>query len=130
MKAKLNQVRQVTRCGELQSSLEGAAVYRRPVTLETLTKEFTGKHFTDVTGETPSERLLQQDTPTTVQVEPSQSRPRQGTWRLEDKWLIRVHVIPRLTMFVPGRVGGCPVGAERLTGKRVEEAGHETEGTV
>ena len=89
VKAMLNQVRQVTRRGELQPSLEGTAVYRRPVTLETLMKEFTGKHFTDVTGETPSERQLQQDTPTTVQVEPSQSRPRQGTWRLEDKWLIR-----------------------------------------
>ena len=120
VKAKLNQVRQLTRREELQSSLEGTAVYRLPVTLETLMKEFTGKHFTDVTGETPSERQLQQDTtPTTVQIEPSSSRPRQDTWRLEEKWLIRVHGIPRLSLFSPGRVGGCPVGEERLTGKRV-----------
>ena len=119
VKAKLNQLRPVTKREELNASLEGTAVYRLPVTMETLLKEFfTGKHFTDATGEVPSEIQKQEDlTPTEVMVQPS-NRPRTDTWRVEKSCLIRIHNTPRLALFVPGRLGGCPVPETRLTGKR------------
>lgn len=118
VKAKLNQLRPVTKREELNASLEGTAVYRLPVTMETLLKEFTGKHFTDATGEVPSEIQKQHDlTPTEVMVQPS-NRPRADTWRVEKSCLIRIHNTPRLALFVPGRLGGCPVPETRLTGKR------------
>ena len=118
VKAKLNQLRPVTKREELNASLEGTAVYRLPVTMESLLKEFTGKHFTDVTGEVPSERQKHEDlTPTEVMVPPS-NRPRTDTWRVENGCLIRIHNTPRLALFVPGRLGGCPVPESRLTGKR------------
>ena len=118
IKAKLNQVRAVTRREELMSSLEGTAVYKLPITMETLMKEFTGKHYTDVTGENPSTQQLQQDlSPTEVQVEP-QSRHRQDTWRVEPNALVRVHNVPRLALFTPSRVSECPLPEAALTGKR------------
>eukprot|EP00434_Breviolum_minutum_P042849 symbB.v1.2.038157.t2/scaffold5850.1/size23116/1 len=61
VKAKVNQVRLLTKREEQQSSLEGTAVYKMPVNLDTLMKEFTGKHFTNITGEVPSEQTRQAD---------------------------------------------------------------------
>ena len=61
IKARTNQVRAITRREEMEATVQGAAVYRQPVTLETLLKEFTGKHFTNVTGETPSMRQMADD---------------------------------------------------------------------
>ena len=61
LKAKTNQVRGCSRREELQATLEGTAIYKQPVTMETLLKTFTGKHFQNVTGEVPSKRQLQDD---------------------------------------------------------------------
>ena len=54
IKARINQVRKCSRREELDASVSGASVFRNPVTLETLLRDFTGKHYTNITGETPS----------------------------------------------------------------------------
>lgn len=54
IKARTNQVRKWSKREELDASVSGASVFKNPVTLETLLKDFTGKHFTNITGETPS----------------------------------------------------------------------------
>ena len=46
---------------ELTSHLEGTAILKMPVTLESLLKNFTGKHFADVTGDVPSMEQMQDD---------------------------------------------------------------------
>ena len=61
LKAKTNQVRGCSRREELQSTLEGTAIYKQPVTMETLLRSFTGKHYQNVTGEVPSKRQLEED---------------------------------------------------------------------
>lgn len=118
IKAKVNQVRSVTKREELVSSLEGTVVYRMPVTLETLMKEFTGKRYTDVTGENPNQLQRQHDlSPTEVRGEPS-TRTRQDSWRIEPDCLVQVRNVPRLALFTPSRVVECPIPVEELTGKR------------
>ena len=62
VKAKINQVRPCSKREELQTILQGVSIYKTPVTMSTLLKEFTGKHYTDVTGENPSPKMLQEDT--------------------------------------------------------------------
>ncbi|CAK9007936.1 unnamed protein product, partial [Durusdinium trenchii] len=120
VKAKLNQVRAVTRREELQASLEGTAVYRMPVTLDSLLRHFTGKHFTNICGETPPEESREKDVSgATVTLEPKEKMPKNGHWRVEnEKWLIRVHRAPRLGLFTPARVASSPVPEDRLTGVR------------
>ena len=119
VKAKVNQVRLLTKREEQQSSLEGTAVYKMPVNLESLMKEFTGKHFTNITGEVPSEQMRQADLgETEVRLEP-RDRVRQDTWRIEGQWMIRVHTAPRLALFIPSRVTTSPIPEERLTGLRL-----------
>ena len=61
IKARLNQVRECSKREELEASVKGSAVYRNPVTLETLMRSFTGKHYTNVTGETPSQERMDRD---------------------------------------------------------------------
>ena len=119
VKAKLNQVRHVTKREEQQASLEGTAILRMPVTVESLLRDFTGKHFTNICGEVPSELQRHMDVAgTTVSVEPA-SRVQPDTWRLMNgKWLIRVHNAPRLALFSPARSSQLPVEEERLTGLR------------
>ena len=118
IKARTNQVRAVTRREELQSSLEGTAILRMPVTLESLMREFSGKHFAKITGEVPSEAQQQADLEaTTVQLQP-QSRVRADSWKIDGQWLIRIHSAPRLALFTPERVQACPVRDDELTGLR------------
>jgi len=75
IRAKTNQVRECTKRETLQASIQGAVVYRNPVTLDTLMKNFTGKHYTNVTGEVPSQRALEQDIGgAEVRVEPRRSK--------------------------------------------------------
>lgn len=61
IRARDVQVRHCTRLEELKSTLEGTAVLRMPVTLESLLRNFTGHHFSDVTGDVPSLELQQED---------------------------------------------------------------------
>ena len=46
IKARINQVRKCSKRKELDASVSGASVFRNPVTLETLLRDFTGKHYT------------------------------------------------------------------------------------
>ena len=119
IKAKVNQVRHVTKREELQASLEGTAILRMPVTVESLLRDFTGKHFTNICGEVPSELQRQQDVAgTTVLVEP-QGRIQPDSWKIENgKWLVRVHNAPRLALFSPARNVHIPIGEDQLTGTR------------
>ena len=55
VKAKTNQIRNVTTKEELQASLEGTAIYHMPVTIDSLLRHFSGKHFTNICGVAPSE---------------------------------------------------------------------------
>ena len=61
VRARTLQVRPCTRREELQASLEGMAIIKMPVTLESLLRNFTGRHFSDVAGETPSLEAQQED---------------------------------------------------------------------
>lgn len=118
IKARINQVRAVTRREELQASLEGTAILCMPVTLESLMREFSGKHFTNITGEVPSEAQQQADLEaTTVQLQP-QSHARADSLKIDGQWLIRIHSAPRLALFTPERVQACPVGDDDLDGLR------------
>eukprot|EP00435_Cladocopium_sp_Y103_P066671 s182_g29.t1 len=61
IRAKTKQCRECTKREELQASLDGVAVLQQPVTLETLLRSFTGRHFTNVTGEAPSTAQMESD---------------------------------------------------------------------
>ena len=61
IRARTVQLRHCTKREELMSNLEGAAILQMPVTLESLMKNFTGRHFSDVTGDVPSMEQLQDD---------------------------------------------------------------------
>ena len=75
IRAKTNQVRECTKRETLQASIQGAVIYKSPVTLSTLLKSFTGKHYTNVTGEVPSQRAIEQDVGgAEVRVEPRRSK--------------------------------------------------------
>ena len=70
LKARVNQVRTCSRREELQAMLTGAAIYKQPVNIDTLLRSFTGKHYTNITGETPSfQQQLQDVSGTNVHVE-------------------------------------------------------------
>ena len=121
VRAKLSQLRPVTKREELQSTLEGTAIYRTPVTTETLMRAFQGRYYLDVSGDVPSEQQLQQDlSPAEVQLPPKPGQPRPDAWtvREEDgrKTLVRVHNMPRLALFSPTKVTTCPVSLDELTG--------------
>ena len=61
LRAKTNQCRECTKREELQATLNGVAVLQQPTTLETLLKSFTGRHYTNVTGEAPSADQMASD---------------------------------------------------------------------
>ena len=95
-----------------------------PVTIESLLRSFTGRHFSDVTGDVPSMEQMQSDlSAADVQQEPSAAQPvRSDTWKLHNEdgtsWLIRVHNMPRLALFTPARATTCPFDDASLTGVR------------
>ena len=98
IRAKTNQIRPVSKREEQTSILEGTAVFKTPVTVETLMRSFTGRYYKDVAGDTPSEEQQRQDLqPAEVLQEPD---PRRGadSWSLEEtdgkRILIRYHVLP------------------------------------
>ena len=69
IRAKTNQCRECTRREELQATLQGVAIYRQAVTMDSLLKNFTGKHYTNVTGENPtSEQMMRDFAPTDVRL--------------------------------------------------------------
>ena len=69
IRAKTNQCRECTRREELQATLDGVAIYRQPVTMDSLLKSFTGKRYTNVTGESPSKEQMMKDlAPTDVRL--------------------------------------------------------------
>eukprot|EP00435_Cladocopium_sp_Y103_P022896 s1673_g5.t1 len=73
--AKTNQCRECTKREELQATLDGVAVIQQPVTLETLLRSFTGRHYTNVTGEAPSAEQMEKDlSPTDVRAVPDPAR--------------------------------------------------------
>ena len=129
VKAKTNQIRNVTTKEELQASLEGTAIYRMPVTIDSLLRHFSGKHFTNICGEAPSELERQQDlSEAKVVIEPKPDKVKADQWRIqEDKWLIRVHNAPRLGLFTPHRVNSCPVPEAQLTGVRKTYVTHSVQ---
>ena len=122
IRAKTNQVRPCSKAETLTASLEGTAVYSQPVSLDTLLKDFSGRNFWDVSQEVPSvakqELNLQ---PTEVLARPD-TKLQPDSWRLDDggvnRLLVRVHTLPRLTLFSPDKANTCPVPREEFTGKR------------
>lgn len=122
VRPKMNQIRQVTKREELAATLEGTAVIRTPVTVETLLRNFQGRNYLDVSGDVPSERQVREDiTPTEVAV-PASSSTRSDSWFLKEdgdqRTLVRIHRLPRLALFAPSRLTVCPVPLEEFTGKR------------
>ena len=123
VRAKANQIRPVTKREELTASLEGTAVHRTPITTETLMRAFQGRYYYDMSGNVPSEQQVLQDlSPTEVQVQPRPEALRADTWELREdkdiKTLVRIHHLPRLALFSPHRVQTCPESLDELTGKR------------
>ena len=82
-------------------------------------RTFTGRHYQNVTGESPSIERQQVDiSPGDVRVEPA-SRPQPDSWRIDNgKWLVRIHTNPRLGLFSPAGRTSCPMTEDQLTGKR------------
>ena len=75
IRAKTNQCRECTTREQLQASLNGVAVLQQPVTLETLLKTFTGRHFQNIAGEAPSQQQMADDlSATDVRVAPDLQR--------------------------------------------------------
>ena len=123
IRARTLQVRECTRKEEMFSHLEGTAILKMPVTLESLLRNFTGRHFSDVSGDVPSLEQLQDDVQgAEVRVEPTINY-RPDTWKFKQenggRWMIRVHSLPRLALFTPKRIAALPVSEEFLTGRRV-----------
>ncbi len=89
-------------------------MYNAPVTIDTLLKDFSGKHFWDISSQVPSESKQE------ANLQPTELQP--DSWRLDDQGecrvLVRVHTLPRLSLFDPERVASCSVPKEELTGKR------------
>ena len=122
IRARTQQVRSCTRREQHVAALEGTAILQMPVTLEGLLRSFTGRNFSDLTGEAPSEEQLQQDVQgAEVEREPKvNARP--DTWKfVQDggrRWLVRLHHLPRLSLFAPSRVATVPIDEQDLTGLR------------
>ena len=107
IRARDVQVRHCTRREEVKSTLEGNAVLKIPVTLESLLRNFTGRQFSDVTGDVPSLEQQQEDVVGAEVLQEPSVNFRPDTWRMLDQdgssWLIRVHNLPRLTVFTPSQ---------------------------
>ena len=122
IRARVQQVRPCTRREELRSTLEGTAVLQLPVTLESLLQSFTGRHFSDVTGDVPSLEQMQDDVVGAEVRAVPRSGFRPDSWKIveEDgkRWMVRVHTLPRLALFTPSRTTTMPYAEEDLTGAR------------
>ena len=122
IRARAVQLRQCTKREELNSHLEGTAILQMPVTLESLLRNFTGRHFSDVTGDVPSMEQMQDDVQgSEVVAEPSQ-QVRPDSWSFKQdggkRWLVRIHNMPRLSLFSPQRMTSLPIPEEELSGLR------------
>ena len=120
IRAKVNQVRPTTQPEQLKAQLEGTAIYRTPVSVESLMKMFQGRYYQDVSGDVPSERQQADDvSPTTVLQQPTSQA---DSWSIVERdgkrILIRHHGLPRLALFNPLKVTTCPVSVDELKGTR------------
>ena len=126
IRAKSNQLRKCSRVEETTAITNGAAVYRMPVTMETLMRGFRGKQYEDVTGLQPPKTAVEDPAQAEVKVPP---RHRNGDyWEFQSDWLVRVHVQPRLAMLVPSKLKKIFVKEEDLQGERhtvVRSGGNE-----
>ena len=123
VRAKVNQLRPVTRREELSASVEGTAVIKTPVTVETLLRNFQGRYYLDMSGDVPSQGRVASDlSPTEVAVTPTGDALRSDSWRIEQegakRTLVRVHNLPRLQLFAPSKFTNCPVPESEFTGNR------------
>ena len=122
IRARTVQVRPCTRREEMVSTLEGTAVLKMPVTLENLLKNFTGRHFSDVTGDVPSEAQMQDNVQGAQVLQEPRLQMRADSWKLVQesgkRWLVRIHSMPRLALFTPSRTSTTPLREESLTGFR------------
>ena len=123
IRARTTQVRRCTKQGTLDSMMEGTAILSTPTTIDSLMRSFTGKHYVNATGDVPSERQRQDDVQgAEVALLPDDDH-RPDTWKFEEdgqqKWLVRVHTLPRLTLFTPTRTQTSPISEDKLTGKRI-----------
>ena len=115
IRAKANQMRRCSKVEEALAISQKKAVYKMPVTMETLLRRFRGKMYEDISGSQPPKEALQD----TVQSElRAEHRTSGDSWKIENGWLIRIHVRKRLTLFTPGKMKQLPVPEERLTGER------------
>ena len=124
VRAKVNQIRPVTKREELAASVEGTAVIKTPITVETLLRSFQGRYYLDMSGDVPSEaRLMGNLAPTEVVVAPETSGGKSDTWRIDhdgdQRTLVRIHNLPRLQLFSPTKLVSCPVPEHEFTGDRV-----------
>ena len=122
IRAKVNQIRPTSQRETLDAALEGTAIYRVPVSLESLMRNFRGRYYMDISGDVPSEELQRGDlSASTPLVEPAREA-RKDSWSVKwhegKKYLIRHHELPRLALFSPSRVAQCPVSLEELQGAR------------
>jgi hypothetical protein len=112
--------------------LEGTAVLSTPTTVDTLMKHFTGKHYVNATGEVPSEQQRQANLQGAEVALAPGSDFRPDSWKIEvegrERWLVRQHNMPRLTLFIPSRTQACPIDEAKLTGKRVTKVKAMTTG--
>ncbi|CAL1133834.1 unnamed protein product [Cladocopium goreaui] len=123
IRARLVQVRPCTRQEELNSILEGTAILKLPVMLDSLLRKFTGRYYSDVTGAVPSMETLRDDVRgTEVQLEPGQQAGRPDSWKITNfegkKWLVRIDSLPRISLVIPSKTQTTPVDEEMLTGIR------------
>ena len=121
LRAKLNQIRPCSRTEELAAVASGASVYKMPTTMETLLRGFRGRFYEDLTGNNPPQGAQEDTSQGEVRSAPRPRRPGEDRWEIRGPWLIRVHVKPRLGLFVPSRTKErtMPVPAEELEGERV-----------
>ena len=63
IRARTNQVRSCSKTEELGAMLEGTAILSTPTTVDTLMKNFTGKHYVNATGDVPSEEQTSRKSP-------------------------------------------------------------------
>ena len=118
LRAKANQLRKCSRFEETTAIASGAAVYRMPVTLETLMRGFRGKQYEDVTGQTPPRAAVEDTAQGNVAI-PPRARRDDDYWEVRGEWLVRFHVKPRLAMLVPSKMKNIPIAEEDLSGERV-----------
>ena len=121
VRAKLNQIRPTSKREDLDAMLEGTAIFKTPVSVESLMRSFQGRYYLDVAGDVPSEERQRQDlSPGEVLVEPGASRS--DSWSLhqegDQRVLVRHHGLPRLALFNPLRSTNCPISLDELSGKR------------